>query len=258
MKPIVILYNYQTVIAGAFALGAAIWTVIMINKQIKQANDQETDRRHRRNRAARSMMPAALSALCDYSERSVNILLPLLTRMQQEEPAATEIVEDIPTIPVDALSTLRECIEFGEDEIEANVAALIRKLQVQHSRLRGIKAELLSEKTLPSDNVTAYVLDALEVYARSTSLLSYARRETEDAATELTEFDFVSAAHNCNIWDNRSPEISLRSKLSSNRSLKKAKNLQGNVSREYRCQEAGIWRRIADFAAATGGSHLHR
>ncbi len=203
-----ILYDYQTAITGALALGAAIWTVTTIRTQIKQSNTQEIDRRHRRNRAARSMMPTALSALCDYSERSINILLPLLTKMQQKQAVETETASETPTIPSDALSTLRECIEFGEDEIERNIAALIRRLQVQHSRLRGIPADLLSEeKTLLPENVIAYVLDAVEVYARCSKLFAYARRETEVAPTELSEVDLVSAANNCNIWEDRNPEI---------------------------------------------------
>src|SRR5437763_10162209 len=78
LKPIVIFYNYQTFIAGILAFGGAWWTVRIIRRQITQTGKQELERRRRRNFAARAIMPAALSALCDYSEKCLKILLPLL------------------------------------------------------------------------------------------------------------------------------------------------------------------------------------
>jgi hypothetical protein len=69
MKPIVIIYNYQNLIAGSLALLGAIWTVSAIKKQIKQTDDQERERRERKHLVAQAMASNALSQLSHYAER---------------------------------------------------------------------------------------------------------------------------------------------------------------------------------------------
>ena len=63
-----IVFNFQTLLGAILAIAGAWWTVSAIKRQIRHLETQETERRRRRNAAARSVMPAALSELCDYSE----------------------------------------------------------------------------------------------------------------------------------------------------------------------------------------------
>ena len=202
LKPIVLFYNYQTFIAGVFALVGAGLTVRYVRKQIKQSDDQEIERRRRQNLAARAMMPAALSDICHYSENCVKILRPLLPALS--ETLVSDKIHTVPEIPVEALFTLRQSVEFGSNEIALNIADLIRKLQIQHSRLRSTQTRLL----LPGEgelvlraNIIDYIIDALEVHARASNLFHYARREGETSPQIPNSSEVQSAARACDIWD---------------------------------------------------------
>lgn len=201
MKPVVILYNYQTLIAGLLALGGAIWTVATIRRQIAEADRHETERRRRQNFAARAMMPVALNELSNYSKRCVELLLPLLPK-QSGQLVTAHITQNAPAIPAEAVFTLRESTEFGVDPIAITIADLIRKLQIQHSRLADIENWLSSSgRIIVRPNILEFIVDALEIYARSAKLFAYARRESENAPDAPNENDLTSAAHNCSIWD---------------------------------------------------------
>ncbi len=71
---ITVIDKYQTLIAGLLALLGAWWTVRKLSEQIRQTAIIETDRRERRNLAARTVMPAALSALIDYATSCLKFL----------------------------------------------------------------------------------------------------------------------------------------------------------------------------------------
>jgi hypothetical protein len=217
MKPITIIYNYQTLIAGILAVGGAIGTVLMINKQIRQSNKQEQKRRSHQNFAARAMMPAALSALSDYSEKCIKFLLLLLPIAPDEHAVTTPISDDIPLIPSDELFTLKQCMEFGDEPITVIIADLIRKLQIQHSRLRDMKSKPNNSFIILDANIIDYILDALEIYARCAKLFTYARRERDSAPSELEKFDMISAAHNCGIWDNSKVDAAINTRYNKSR-----------------------------------------
>jgi hypothetical protein len=199
MKPVVLLYNYQTLIAGFVALGGAALTVLAINKQIKSSQDQEDERRRRRNLAARAMMPAALSEICNYSERCMKILLPLLPAAGEHR--VTGRIQSVPPVPTEALYTLRHSIEFGDDQVAEVIADLIRKIQIQHTRLVSTENRLSSAQSVLRSNVLDYIVDALEVFARASKLFPYARRATDEPATATVKEDLELAARNCGIWD---------------------------------------------------------
>ena len=133
MKPIVLLYNYQTLIAGALAFGGAVLTVVFLRRQIFQSDAQELERRRRENLAARAMMPAALSEIGEYSRECVKLLRPLLPALPEQVIRGE--IQEIPLLPAEALFTLRQSVEFGSNDIAENIADLIRKLQIQRSRL---------------------------------------------------------------------------------------------------------------------------
>ena len=109
---------------------------------------------------------------------------------------------EVPQLPAEALFTLKESIEFGNEEIAHNIADLISSLQVQHSRISDVRSVLKSEsESVLRANLVIYIIDSLEAYARATALFSYARREIDIAPAGLNEEDIQKAAHACSIWD---------------------------------------------------------
>jgi hypothetical protein len=202
LKPIVIIYNYQTLIAGSLALLGAIWTVSTIKRQIKQAGDQEKERRERKHLVAQAMASDALSQLSNYARSCVKLLSTLLP-VEGEQTVTATVNNEVPPIPAGAVLTLGGCLEFGDGPIRKDIADLIRKLQIQHSRLIDIKSWLNDEeKLVVRSNIIDFILDALEVYARCAKLFPYARDQLDNFRVgKLTSGDVSSAAHNCGIWD---------------------------------------------------------
>jgi hypothetical protein len=206
VKPIVVIYNYQTLIAGFAAFAGAVLTVLVINKQIREASRQESERRRRQNLAARAMMPAALSEICFYSERCISLLRTLLPATGEHRVFGH--FNEVPAVPAEALFTLRQSIEFGDDRVAEAIADLIRKIQIQHTRIIGTKSRLLSpDETVLRTNLLDYIVDALEVHARASNLFRYARRETEHAPAEPNSDNVKLSARNCGLWDDINSEI---------------------------------------------------
>jgi hypothetical protein len=200
LKPIVIIYNFQTLITGAMALVGAVWTVVTINKQIRQANTLEAERRARKHLVARAMSANSLSSLTAYSEQCLTILSTLASATGTQTIEAVTM-DEIPPIPSEALLTLGQCLEFGDEPIRKDIESLIHKLQIQQSRLRSLKSWLGDEdKLVVRSNVLDFKIDALEIYARCAKLFLYSRGQSDFKTGEPTSDDLISAAQNCGFW----------------------------------------------------------
>lgn len=195
--------EFQTLLAGVIALVAALLTVRTMKQQIRQSDDHAADIRRRKSKAARAAMPGALSALCDYAEASAYVAVRLRRAVDGNEIGrmASEEMHSIsaPAIPQDAITILRECIEFSDDEPAESITKLIRTLQVQHARLQGFAADCRGENSgsvivittpLNADN---NVFDAAKLYASTESLFNYARAETDLAPSRLCQNDVLRA-----------------------------------------------------------------
>lgn len=209
----IILKEYQDLIAGLVALVAAGFTILVINRQIMQAERLAEDNRRRRGYAARSMMPSALSSMSNYAQQCAKIPLHVIENSTVDEglliaqPVANR--PPVPLIPAGELSVLRDCIECADEAIQMQIADLISQLQIQNSRLRGLYSEIDDDKehALTRHYVEELVIDALELYARSSMLFDYARRKTEDGSGEPKLEQMYNAAILFSIRDHVFPEI---------------------------------------------------
>jgi hypothetical protein len=203
LKPIVILYNYQTMIAGILALLGAGATVWIIHKQISQAEQLEKRRRERQNIAARAAMPAALSELCFYCQRCVEELVAVLPAPPNQR--VTTQISLPPPVPSDAISTLRQCIEFAEGPIAERIADLISALQVQNTRVIDIRSRAARDASFIEllANINHYIIDALEVHARCSALFPYARRVEDTVPPERTPTaaEVLLSARLCELYE---------------------------------------------------------
>jgi hypothetical protein len=186
--------RYQTLIAGLLALLGAWWTVRRLSEQIRQTAIIETDRRERRNLAARTVMPAALSALVDYA----TACLKFLEQFGRDEYGLVTPPPGIspPSVPSEAMLTLRECIQFGDYAVAEIIADMISKIQIQQARLVDI-LRFAAEPggIITQENINTYTVDALEVIARASKLFPYARRDLNaEPLTPPTTDDIRRAA----------------------------------------------------------------
>lgn len=189
------LEKWQTLAAGVMALGAAIATVLYIRKQIAQVYELSEVQRARELLAARAMLPVTLSRLCSHAEACVGALLPHY--MADNDGVVQRAAFIVPSIPKDDLSDLVLCVRHGDTTLQQAVSKLLSNLQVQTSRLRDFAAAM---ENYHGSDVSEFIADAVEVYARASSLFDFARQETDEVSENPTLQEMQSAANNLHIW----------------------------------------------------------
>ena len=180
VQPDIVVHAYQDLIAGIMALIGAAAAVAAVMHQIRQTREIENERRERRNYAARAMMPHALASLCTYARGCSDALRSVVDEAPSPHLADVHWPDHvaIPALPDAAMATLKECIEFGDREIQLRLAKLIEQLQIQHVRV--IEPHHIFDR-IEGDWYYQMIEDALEIHARATMLFDYARRRNENA-----------------------------------------------------------------------------
>ncbi|MBZ9741020.1 MULTISPECIES: hypothetical protein [unclassified Mesorhizobium] len=197
------LYDYQTLLTGVLALGGAWWGVRAINLQMNQEAQAEADRLSSRRAAARATLPLSLSLLSEYAEECALILKELLDKcVDGSLPRAIE-VKEFPTPPAEVIQAFKEMTEVSLPADRETLAAILTKIQIQRSRIRSIPPERRPlEMIIAATNLEEYILDAAEIYARSSALYEYARRKSEKIPSPIISVDAqMSALNNLGIFD---------------------------------------------------------
>lgn len=186
--------DWQTILAGFLAVLAAKLTVDAIGDQIAQTDRHEEDRRQRKNRAARAELPAALSLLTGYANNCLDLIkfIPFDGDERVLLPAETSFA--IPSIPQEALATLRRCIETSDDTVYDAMATLLEKIQVQQSRLKNIAHDVIapSNRIVTRSQLAGAAVDANEIFARINLMWDYARRDSETIRKTLVAADLIN------------------------------------------------------------------
>ena len=211
-----VVERFQTLITGLLAVVAAIVTIYFIRKQIVQVDQHSEEARYQKSKAARAFMPNALSALCEYANESIIVLIGLRAAIVAGETgrrASDEVrAVTVPIIPHNALSTLKECIEFSYEEPAGKIAHLIRELQIQNSRLRTLISDCQRVEgsrivvTAPI-HADSGIFDAANIYALAENLFEFARSETESAPNDVNVQDVKRALFLLSIDDSSFPEV---------------------------------------------------
>jgi hypothetical protein len=177
-----IIDHWQTLIAGVLALLAAAGTIVVLRFQIRQTSKLADDRRRRRERAALAVLPLALSELQQYARNWLSGLYELRPYFQHSDSLDRAQADKClsawpsPRLPENVLSVLKEYIEFTDTAPAESASTLIRKLQVQQSRMREYEARLrLLHPQLPLSTIDLAIGNAAEVFARAGILLTLSR-----------------------------------------------------------------------------------
>lgn len=154
-------------ILSATSVAAAAF--IAVYQQESERRRQE-DMRHRKNAAARAMLPAALSELCNYTWRCFKYLR-WCKDFNSENPIDIDLSP--PNMPSDLILNFKDCIEFADKGPRDRLCELIEKIQIQNDRLTLVRP-LATPHTINTS-----IVDTTEIYARVDLLFPYARREND-------------------------------------------------------------------------------
>lgn len=174
------IQEWQTLIAGLFALVGAALTVLFLRRQISQQQDHFDHANRTLELAARVRLPHALSAFCDYTEQVAAMLIG--PEQRWIEP------------PKEAMDALYHVIQYVEPKAATQIGNILRHHQIQLSRLRD---SVKRGENFDEFERDSRLYDIVEMRAYVNSLFEFARGEEEIGPEEgLTKEDMFSALNN--------------------------------------------------------------
>lgn len=192
---------HETLIAGGMALVGGLASVWYLNKQIKQAADLAEDQRRRQNDAARARLTAALDEIVRYSQATIGSLKSIRSNLlfaASGPPVTRPPLPPFPISPRSSTMIMAACIEVANPEPAASLADLVSKAQVHDARLAGLYEKIIADEMMHPASLVMHFADAVEMYARASSLFRYARRQQE-TASRLSLEEMLAAARICGL-----------------------------------------------------------
>jgi hypothetical protein len=174
------LDHWQTLVAGVIALLGAALTVWLIRRQIKQAADFEKDRHIREERAARIVLPMALSAIAQYAIDCIKLFEPYAPVIGKGPQVQAGMAA--PRIPDGILEPMQASARYADSTIADEIGGTVAWLQAQHSRLEGLIQRAVERpgKDIWSAEAIGAIMDAAELHACCGKLFPYSRGSTPD------------------------------------------------------------------------------
>lgn len=189
-----------TLITGLAAVAAAYLSIRAVRDQIRQERSLEDERRNAKLQAARSVLSISLSSLCDYATTCAQMNHSILLKFDENHLPQSVKIPQFPLIPDTPVAILKEMVELSPVKDGMVFARLASKLQVQSSRLRGMLREDRRGTKPSRDTIEAYIIDALEIYARCSALFDYARFKPQSEPSDLDPGSLRSALNNVGIF----------------------------------------------------------
>lgn len=168
--------DWQTYNAAIVALIASIIAY-------KATTYQYHKERANNYRAAKSLLPHALSDICDYIDQCVQIHQYMYHRSRREELSA-EVHAPLP--PTQAISAIVECIRFSDIEVGDYLAKIVEDLQLFQVRATSATAQNYSPH---STTEIAHIKYLATTRFKINELFDYARNEKIFSATEVDDDD---------------------------------------------------------------------
>lgn len=170
--------EWQTLLAGSFALLSAGFAGTMVMRQIRHSEELEAQRRARRLRASLAVMPSAMSQICDYAETSYRALRKQWTVASRTPISAGNNPEpSAPTLNFDFLSDIKLVIEnVSSDQHSVAYTSLLSDLQVHQARWAGRLRDIAgSSSVVPADTFANEMVEAAELYAQASNIIGSTR-----------------------------------------------------------------------------------
>lgn len=188
-------FEWQGLLSGILAVGAAVVSILFLKRQIAQTSDLHKDELARRHNAVRSVVPVALSAISEYCNAVVDCIATAVEDRQDVFEAAfndamhgrlqQKSFEPV-QFPSDVISTMQLFVETLTRSADVrHMAELLSSLQILQSRFKDFDlTQVAVERGLHS-----LLLDASKVRLLSDSVFNYARFVDEGSFSKLDGSD---------------------------------------------------------------------
>jgi hypothetical protein len=199
-----VAYDWANLIAGIFAIVAALVGGHFILRQISHADQLAAEQRKREEKAAKAVLPLALADLSQYARDCIRFLDDTIGP-RATGPRLTANLEP-PRLPENSVHPLQECAKFADPENRDMIAKALGKLQIQNSRLRGWAEENRGGPLLEPvrRDGRGHMWDAADLHAAVYDLFEYARDVVLVRQVSSVR-DITTALRNSDIWDDAHP-----------------------------------------------------
>lgn len=223
------LAEFQTFLTGVAAVAAAAYSIREIRRQIRKSDQaarrqidhekaMEAARVSAKRAAARAVLPLALAEISDFAERTGEALRDVHGLCAGGILPGGAILPPIPTLPKDIIDPIKEMIELLEPGNRNFLWQMLVRIQVLQSRLSGmIQSHTRPGSFVTESNVEAYILDACEIYARSSGTYKFARGVHDNLPEKLIHKDIATALHQVGIFDALYDDLVRKYDLTSNK-----------------------------------------
>ena len=201
--------HWQTLIAGFFAIGAALIGGQYILRQIDEARLEGNESRSRKFKALRAVLPLTLSYIMVYLRDSGTALKQIYKQKEDQVIPGTIELPTFPVLPKDVVSQLQEIVETGSEEVGDLVSDMLAKIQVQSARVESlISWRRHPDSTLiTTTNIERYIIDTAEIYCIASGMFDFARRKSNVVCNETTQDGLASALNQLGFWSEDYPSV---------------------------------------------------
>jgi len=197
-------YDWQTLIAGLLALGAAAITAFFLRKQIRQTEKLHQAELQRRHSAARATLPLTLSGMIENVEEMMEALHA--AKQEISDHLHNQLNFELPPVPANHIAELQEVIASTErqDVIEL-ISEIIGEIQILWARAR-ILVDERERRHLAGlkQHIDEWIILSAQIYALVEVLFPYARSETDEVPVSASWSQVTSVISRSNMT---TPEI---------------------------------------------------
>lgn len=180
-----LLYEWQTQTGAAFALCAALASVLVIADQTRSIRQHEEQRREREEKqherkveALRALLPFTLLELFDYAKQSAHATAALL--VEDQHGCIVHKGKPCPQLPGGLADQMTRPIQEIGSDYARPLIIVVTQLQIHHSRLQETMRPSDPTWPLTRHNVLGRIVDSAEICARIGAIFPYARGETQE------------------------------------------------------------------------------
>lgn len=198
------LRDYQTLVGAVLAISAAWFTVKAARLQVDHLSSLEETKNSDKLRAARSILPFALTKLVQYCETTSSELSDLLyshEQMDQPQSGGVFVLSartfKAAQLPEDVLERIQYVIECAPDDIARALGALLTNIQIYTSRLESLEEQ--STRSVAAVNtsygVIRMMINICELHSQASRCFEYGRFKSDSIAGEpISQTEIRSSA----------------------------------------------------------------
>ena len=170
--------SWQSLIAGSFAVIAAVIGGAFILLQIGETRKLESKRRLATFDAVRSTSPLLLSSLISWVDDTIATIKTLYAEAEGNLIPKEKRGVDWPTIDGETISELRVLIEYCDDKrLRVQLANITQRIQLTIARLDTWSPDKPGNLIVVKETLSHRILELLEIRCRIECLYPFARFE---------------------------------------------------------------------------------